>query len=123
MKILLLFVILIGCIKSPCIIVVDVVLKSDTTVTADATKRVQCGNEISFPFTDTKYKTNDFRFIEIHFKQGERVVRADVVFGFDFQDGIFKRKYDFPDTSPDLMVWKVYHVDKSGWVQYETKIK
>lgn len=62
------------------------------------------------------------RFIELHFQQGERVVGADVVHAGDFKDGVFKLKYRFEDTSPDLLVWRVYAIDKS-FVEYKTIIK
>lgn len=116
---LLLLIFLLGCVKSPCIITVDVTFQN-AGKSATAFKKVKCGDYISFPLN---VATKSPAFIEINFFQGSRVVRADVVQGTEFNNGTFFREYDFPDTNPDLMVWRVYHVDRSGWVQYETKIE
>lgn len=91
--------ILAGCSKDPCVI--------ETTVPVE----FACEN------------AEILKYISIHFMQGQRVVLADVVHGADFKEGKFKWIYKFYDTDPDLMVWTVYQVDRSGWVQYETKIK
>lgn len=122
MRALLLFLFL-GCAKSPCIVAVDVAFKNtETGISAAASKKIKCGDYITFPFHDN-VATKLPAFIEVNFFQGSRVVLADVVFNIDFVDGIYQREYEFTDTNPDLMIWKVYDVDRTGWVQYETVIK
>lgn len=116
---LLLFV---SCAKAPCVVAVDVTINNGTEITATAAKKVKCGDYISFPFSNAATKTN-VRFIEINFFQEARVVMADVVFDFDFVEGIYKREYTFSDTNPNLMTWKVYEYNRAGYVQYETLIK
>ena len=95
-KLLLLFVILQGCSKGKC-------------------------------FVETKVPVSWFcpdsiKFIEVHFFQGERIVGADVVYGSQFVNGTFSLTYYFYDTDPDLMVWRVYQVDRK-WVEYKTDIR
>lgn len=109
---------LLGCVKSPCIITVNVTFKN-SGVSATAVKKVKCGDYISFPLNTA---TKSPAFIEINFFQGLRVVRADVVFGDEFNNESFFREYDFPDTNPDLMIWRVYQVDRT-WGEYRTKIE
>lgn len=122
MKILFLFL-LIGCAKSPCLVFVDVTLK-DQGASATAKKIVKCGEGITFPFNviNTGKRPAEIRFIEIHFFQGARVVRGDIVYQFDFVDSVFSRLYEFPDTNPDLMIWRVYSIDRTS-KEYQTVIK
>lgn len=56
------------------------------------------------------------RSIQINFYQGTRVVGADIIRDFKVLE------YKFYDTDPDLMVWRVYHVDRT-WVEYRTRIE
>lgn len=106
-----------GCVKSPCIVVVDVTFKN-SGISATATKKIKCGNYISFPFN---VATKSPAFIEVNFFQGARVVRADVVYGNEFNNETFFRQYSFPDTDPDLMIWRVYNLDRT-WIEYRTKL-
>jgi len=108
---------LIGCTKYPCRTVVDVEFSGSEKATA--IKYVKCG-EISLPYPT---KNKQVSFIEVHFFQGARVVAADVVFGNEFKDSIFNRQYEFYDTNPDVMIWKVYDENRAGYVQYSTQIK
>ena len=94
-KYLFLLLIVLGCAKSPCVIAVDAT------------------------FNSPDYKS--IRYIEVHFQQGERVVLADVIYDYEFKEGVFYLRYYFYDTNPDLMVWKVYAIDRTS-KEYKTKI-
>ncbi len=65
-------------------------------------------------------KPEDIWIVELHFQQGERVVMADVVYPYEFTNGVFKLDYRFYDTAPDILVWKVYS-SRERWVEYRTK--
>lgn len=95
-KITLLAFIISGCVKSPCIYSVDFQYKCENLELLQS--------------------------VEIHFQQGERIVLADIVHSWDFENAVYKWVYEFPDTNPDLLVWKVYATDKS-FVEYRTWIK
>lgn len=117
MKFIFVLFLLIGCVKYPCVIVVDVNIINGGN--ASAIKKTRCG-DIYFPFNNNTATKVNSGFIEINFFQGARVVLADAVHNFD---SVYKWEYIFPDTNPDLMIWRVYKYDQSGYVQYETKIK
>lgn len=72
-----------------------------------------------------QYKCNNLELlksVELHFQQGDRIVLADIVHTWDFENGVYKWVYEFPDTNPDLLVWKVYAIDRT-WMEYKTQIK
>lgn len=96
MKFLSLLLILLGCAKESC--------------------------KIAVPVTFFCHNIGQLRYIEVNFWQGERVVRADVVYPAYFKDGIFKIKYTFYDTNPNLMVWRVYDINRTS-KEYKTVIQ
>lgn len=108
-----------GCVKSPCLVVVDVAFKNEMEISATAVKKIKCGDYITFPYNAA---TKSPAFIEINFFEGQRVVMADAIFDFDFKDGVFKWEYKFYDTDPDLMVWRVFDIDRT-FVEYKTIIQ
>lgn len=81
-----------------------------------------CRIEKTVPIEFRSIDSDKIWSINLHFQQGERVVMADIVHGFDFKDGVFKWVYVFDDTDPDLLVWRVYS-DRNNWVEYRTIIK
>lgn len=94
--IMLATVLILGCRKYPCRIVVPA--------------KFQCE------------EVQNLKYIIVHFYQGARPIMADVIYGVDFVDGVYEIEYEFFDTNPDLLLWRVYEYDRVGWTQYETKI-
>lgn len=60
--------------------------------------------------------------MNLNFYQGQRIVMADIVHGYDFKDGVFKWVYKFYDTDPDRLIWRVYS-SRQQWVDYYTQIR